>query len=98
MPELVCAVASTIRDGSTVEAILEAAEELARFPGVELLEPVLDLAERRLASALEKLSTVRRFSRRRERAELQVEVSLQRAAVNLARRHLAALQLSAAGA
>jgi conjugative relaxase-like TrwC/TraI family protein len=39
MPELVCAVAGAVRDGSTVDAILAAAGELARFPGVELLEP-----------------------------------------------------------
>lgn len=39
LPELVCAVAGAIRGGSTVDAILEAAEELACFPAVELLEP-----------------------------------------------------------
>jgi conjugative relaxase-like TrwC/TraI family protein len=37
-PELVRAVAGSLRDGAAVAQVLEAAEELARFPGVELLE------------------------------------------------------------
>ncbi len=39
LPELVRAVAESFREGGSVDEILEAAEELARFPGVELLEP-----------------------------------------------------------
>ncbi|MBA3330671.1 MAG: relaxase domain-containing protein [Actinobacteria bacterium] len=38
MPELVCAVAGNVQDGAAVDAVLEAADELAGFPGVELLE------------------------------------------------------------
>lgn len=37
--ELVCAVAGSLRDGAAIERVLEVAEELARFPGVEPLEP-----------------------------------------------------------
>jgi conjugative relaxase-like TrwC/TraI family protein len=39
MPELVRAVATSLRDGETVERVLDEARELSRFPGVELLEP-----------------------------------------------------------
>ncbi|MGZ4391962.1 MAG: MobF family relaxase [Gaiellaceae bacterium] len=39
MPELVCAAAGSLRDGGTVEQVLETAEELARLPGIELLNP-----------------------------------------------------------
>ncbi|MGH3043055.1 MAG: relaxase domain-containing protein, partial [Gaiellaceae bacterium] len=39
LPELVYAIADAARDGAPVDAILEAAGELARFPAVELLEP-----------------------------------------------------------
>jgi AAA domain len=39
MTELVCAVAGSIREGAPVGQVLEVAEELARFPCVELLEP-----------------------------------------------------------
>ncbi len=38
-PELVYAIAGSLRDGAAVERVLEAAEELAEFPGVEPLEP-----------------------------------------------------------
>jgi conjugative relaxase-like TrwC/TraI family protein len=38
-PELVCAIAGSLRDGAAVERVLDAAEELMRFPGVEPLEP-----------------------------------------------------------
>ena len=38
-PELVCAVAGSLRDGAAVERVLEAAEQLVRFPSVEPLEP-----------------------------------------------------------
>jgi conjugative relaxase-like TrwC/TraI family protein len=37
--ELVRAVAGSLRDGAPVERVLEAAEEVSRFPGVELVEP-----------------------------------------------------------
>ncbi|HEY2935284.1 MAG TPA: MobF family relaxase [Gaiellaceae bacterium] len=37
-PELVCAIAGSLRDGAAVEWVLKAAEELVRFPGVEPLE------------------------------------------------------------
>ena len=39
LPELVCAVAGTVRSGASVEVVVEAAEKLATFPGVELVEP-----------------------------------------------------------
>ncbi|MGH3030606.1 MAG: MobF family relaxase [Gaiellaceae bacterium] len=39
MPELVRGVAERFREGASVDEVLEAAAELARFPGVELLEP-----------------------------------------------------------
>ena len=39
MPELVCAVAGALRHGATVDDVLDAAEKLATFPGVELVEP-----------------------------------------------------------
>ena len=38
MPELVCAVAGGIRHGAPADDVLDAAEQLARFPGVELIE------------------------------------------------------------
>jgi conjugative relaxase-like TrwC/TraI family protein len=38
MPELVCAVADGIRLGAAADDVLEAAEQLATFPGVELVE------------------------------------------------------------
>ena len=38
-PELVCAIAGALQDGATVEQVREVADELARFPGIELLEP-----------------------------------------------------------
>ncbi|MGH3031914.1 MAG: MobF family relaxase, partial [Gaiellaceae bacterium] len=38
-PEVVRAVAESLREGASVDEILEAATELARFPGVELLQP-----------------------------------------------------------
>jgi conjugative relaxase-like TrwC/TraI family protein len=38
MPELVRAVAGRLIEGAAVDAIIEAAEELSRFPGVELVE------------------------------------------------------------
>jgi conjugative relaxase-like TrwC/TraI family protein len=38
-PELVCAVAGGIRHGATADDVLRAAEKLATFPGVELVEP-----------------------------------------------------------
>jgi hypothetical protein len=37
-PELVCAVATSLRDGAPVERVLAEADALSRFPGVELLE------------------------------------------------------------
>jgi conjugative relaxase-like TrwC/TraI family protein len=37
-PELVCAVAGGIRHGATADDVLEAAEKLATFPGIELIE------------------------------------------------------------
>jgi conjugative relaxase-like TrwC/TraI family protein len=39
MPELVCAVATSLRDGAPIERVLAAATELARLPGIEPLEP-----------------------------------------------------------
>ncbi len=39
MPELVQAVAGSLPDGASVDEVLELAEELSRFPGVELVEP-----------------------------------------------------------
>ncbi|MGH3030818.1 MAG: MobF family relaxase, partial [Gaiellaceae bacterium] len=39
MPELVRAVAESLREGASVDEILRAAAELSSFPGVELLEP-----------------------------------------------------------
>jgi conjugative relaxase-like TrwC/TraI family protein len=39
MPELVQAVAGSLPHGATVDTVLETAEELSRFPGVELVEP-----------------------------------------------------------
>jgi conjugative relaxase-like TrwC/TraI family protein len=39
MAELVCAVATSLRDGETVERVLDEARQLSRFPGVEPLEP-----------------------------------------------------------
>ena len=39
MPELVRAVAGSAPSGASVDEVLEAAEELSRFPGVELIEP-----------------------------------------------------------
>jgi hypothetical protein len=39
MPELVQAVAGSAPSGASVDEVLEAAEELSRFPGVELIEP-----------------------------------------------------------
>jgi conjugative relaxase-like TrwC/TraI family protein len=39
VPELVCAIAGSLREGAAVERVLEAAAELVRFPGVEWLEP-----------------------------------------------------------
>jgi conjugative relaxase-like TrwC/TraI family protein len=38
MPELVCAIAGSLRDGAPIEQLLATAEELAQFPGVELLD------------------------------------------------------------
>jgi conjugative relaxase-like TrwC/TraI family protein len=38
MPELVRAVAGSLPDGASVEWVLDAAEELSRFPSVELVE------------------------------------------------------------
>src|SRR5207248_4688911 len=38
MPELVQAVAGALPDGAHVEQILEAADDLSRFPGLELIE------------------------------------------------------------
>ena len=38
-PELVCAIAGSLRDGAALKQVLDAAEELVRFQGVELLEP-----------------------------------------------------------
>jgi hypothetical protein len=37
-PELVCAVATSLRDGGSVERVLAEADALSRFPGIELLE------------------------------------------------------------
>ncbi len=39
MPELVCAVAGAVRQGGTTDDVLEAAQRLATFPSVELVEP-----------------------------------------------------------
>jgi conjugative relaxase-like TrwC/TraI family protein len=39
MPELVRAIAGSIRDGASVEQVLETAEELARLPTIEPIEP-----------------------------------------------------------
>jgi conjugative relaxase-like TrwC/TraI family protein len=39
MPELVCAVATWLRDGAAVERALEEAKALSRLPGLEQLEP-----------------------------------------------------------
>jgi conjugative relaxase-like TrwC/TraI family protein len=39
MPQLVCAIAGSLRDGAPAVEVLEAAGELSRFPGVDLLEP-----------------------------------------------------------
>ena len=39
MPELVCAVATSVRDGAPAERVLAEADVLSRLPGVELLEP-----------------------------------------------------------
>jgi conjugative relaxase-like TrwC/TraI family protein len=39
LPELVCAVAGALPDGAPVGRVLEEAEALSRFPGVELVEP-----------------------------------------------------------
>ncbi|HZT85687.1 MAG TPA: MobF family relaxase [Gaiellaceae bacterium] len=39
MPELVQAVAGSLPEGASVEEVLELAEGLSRFPGVELVEP-----------------------------------------------------------
>ncbi|MDQ3090212.1 MAG: relaxase domain-containing protein [Actinomycetota bacterium] len=39
MPELVCAVAGAVRPGASVDDVVGAAEQLATFPGVELIEP-----------------------------------------------------------
>ena len=41
MPELVCAVAGSLRDGGTAEQVLDTAAELLRLPGIELLSPEL---------------------------------------------------------
>jgi len=38
MPELVCAVATSLRNGAPVEHVLTAAAELAQLPGIEPLE------------------------------------------------------------
>jgi conjugative relaxase-like TrwC/TraI family protein len=38
IPELVCAVADSLRDGAPVERVLEEAEALSRHPGLERLE------------------------------------------------------------
>jgi conjugative relaxase-like TrwC/TraI family protein len=38
-PELVCAIAGSLRDGAAVEQVLDAADELVRFPGLELIGP-----------------------------------------------------------
>ncbi|MGH3006543.1 MAG: ATP-dependent DNA helicase [Gaiellaceae bacterium] len=38
MPELVRAIAGSLPQGASVDEVLETAEELARFPGVELVE------------------------------------------------------------
>ncbi len=38
MPELVCAVAGSLRDGAVVERVLEEAAELSRLPGLQRLE------------------------------------------------------------
>jgi hypothetical protein len=39
MPELVCAVAGAVRHGAKADDVLDAAEKVATFPGVELVEP-----------------------------------------------------------
>ncbi len=39
LPELVRAVAGALGQGGSVEQVLETAEELSRFPGIELVEP-----------------------------------------------------------
>ncbi len=39
LPELVCAVATSLRDGAAVERVLDEAEALSRLPGLERLEP-----------------------------------------------------------
>jgi hypothetical protein len=39
MPELVRAVAGSLPRGASVDAVLETAEQLSRFPGVHLIEP-----------------------------------------------------------
>ncbi len=39
MPELVCAVAGSLRNGAAAERVLEEAEALSRLPGLERLEP-----------------------------------------------------------
>ena len=38
MPELVCAVAGAVRQGGTADDVVEAAEQLAMHPGIELVE------------------------------------------------------------
>jgi conjugative relaxase-like TrwC/TraI family protein len=38
-PELVCAIAGSLRDGAALERVLESGDELVWFPGVEALEP-----------------------------------------------------------
>jgi conjugative relaxase-like TrwC/TraI family protein len=38
-PELVCAIAGRLRDGGSVEQVLEATDQLSRCPVVELVEP-----------------------------------------------------------
>ncbi len=38
MPELVCAIAGSLRDGASAEQVLDAANELSGFPGIERLE------------------------------------------------------------
>jgi conjugative relaxase-like TrwC/TraI family protein len=53
-------------------------------------DDALELAERRLASAQEKLRGLGRFGRRPQRAELQAEIARQRIGVRLARKQLAA--------
>lgn len=56
-------------------------------------ERSLELAERRLATAEQKLSGLGRLGHRRERRELQTQVALERTAVRLARKQLGSISL-----